>query len=93
MIHSPPERCEGSAFHKSPRKERFLTRRTPFGMTKREFFPQSVKPRPPEKQELSHRLFSSVLGLSSDQPLLRSVKRKNRDCFATGAARLLSATI
>ena len=28
-----------------------------------------------------------------DQPLLRSVKRKNSDCLATGAARLLSAII
>jgi hypothetical protein len=28
-----------------------------------------------------------------DQPLLRSVKRKKRDCFATGAANSFSAAI
>ncbi len=28
-----------------------------------------------------------------DQPLLRSVKRKNSDCFATGSASWLSAAI
>ena len=37
------------------------------------------------KRPLAQRFF--------DQPLLRSVKRKNSDCFATGAASSLSTTI